>query len=70
MLHCVPDLITSNRNHDIALRYKYFLQHPALKHPQFKFYLILTGHVSHPYKTSCKILIFDYLRKEWIDNIV
>jgi len=40
----------------VPLRPKFSPQHPILKHPQPTFSLNVSDQVSHPYKTTCKII--------------
>jgi hypothetical protein len=53
------------------LRSKYSPQHPVLKHPQFMFPLYVRDHLSHPYRSTGKIIVlyiliftFFYSRQE------
>jgi hypothetical protein len=43
--------------HFIPLRCKYFPQHPILKHPQQCSSLTVQDQVSHPYRTTSKIIV-------------
>jgi hypothetical protein len=53
--------------HFIPPRPKYSPQHPVLKHPQSMF-LNITDQVSHPYRTTGKIIVLRILIFMFLDS--
>jgi hypothetical protein len=54
--------------HSIPLWSKYSTQHPVLKHPQLCSSLNVKDHVSHPYRTTYKILVLYILTFTFFDR--
>ena len=54
--------------HLVPLRSKYFPQHPILKHPQPAFLHNVSDQVSHPYKTTGKIIVLCIVIFKFFDN--
>jgi hypothetical protein len=44
--------------HYLHLISKFSPQHPVLKHPQSAYFPYVTDHVSHPFKTMGKVVVF------------
>jgi hypothetical protein len=54
--------------HLISLRSKYSPQHPVFKHPNLCSSLNVRDQVSHPYRTTGKIIIFHILIFKFFDS--
>jgi hypothetical protein len=52
----------------VPLRHKYPSQHPILEHPQSLFSLSVKDQVSHPYKTTGKIILLYTLIFVFLDS--
>jgi hypothetical protein len=52
----------------IPLRSKYSSQNPVLKHPQSVLFLSVRDQVSHPYKTTGRIMVLYILTFTFLDS--
>jgi hypothetical protein len=56
--------------HLIPPRSKYYSQNPVLKHPQSSSSLSVRDQVSHPYKTTGRIMVLYILTFTFLDSLV